>query len=52
MTDFLDSFLKEGWAFFYKVCLSFFKSLEKEIVNAAQKDDSMVMSEILSILKL
>ena len=52
MTNFLDLFLKEGWTYFYKVCLSLFKTLELEIMGAADRDDFMVMSEIMSILKL
>ena len=52
MNLFLDQFLKEGWPYFYKVCLSFFRSLEHEILVKAQKDDQMVMSDILGILKL
>jgi hypothetical protein len=52
MNIFLDSFLKEGWPYFYKVCLSFFRALEHEILLKAQKDDQMVMSDIIGILKL
>ena len=52
MNLFLDQFLKDGWPYFYKVCLSFFRSLEHEILLKAQKDDQMVMSDILGILKL
>ena len=49
---FLDQFLKEGWTFFYKVCLSYFMALQEEILMKAEKDDFMVMSDIISILKL
>jgi hypothetical protein len=52
MNLFLEQFLKDGWPYFYKVCLSFFRSLEHEILLKAQKDDQMVMSDILGILKL
>lgn len=52
MNLFLDQFLKEGWTYFYKVCLSFFRALEHEILIKAQKNDQMVMSDIIGILKL
>lgn len=52
MDIFLDCFLKEGWTFFYKVCLSFFKALDQEIQGAVDRDDMLVMAEIISILKL
>eukprot|EP00356_Strombidium_inclinatum_P003982 CAMPEP_0170496570 /NCGR_PEP_ID=MMETSP0208-20121228/22116_1 /TAXON_ID=197538 /ORGANISM="Strombidium inclinatum, Strain S3" /LENGTH=129 /DNA_ID=CAMNT_0010773157 /DNA_START=968 /DNA_END=1357 /DNA_ORIENTATION=+ len=52
MNKFISKFLKEGWPFFYKVGLSFFCLLEEEIVTTARRDDMIVVSDLISIIKL
>ena len=52
MSTFLDQFLKERWPFFYKVCLTFLKVLELEILLASQRGGIMAAPDIIAIVKL